>query len=466
MTGPAPAAPARERTAGRSSTARERDAAELRDAAESLTPTFMQRLKSGRLWVLIGLIALLVTAATIVIQGLGSGDDAGLLDPASPRPEGGKAIVEVMGAHGVDVRLASSLDEIAGLEPGANTTIVLQERGISLDDAQLQRLRDLGVAKIVLVTPGPRVLEGLGSQILPGGVVEGDDSAAIAAGGACDDPIATNAPEITSLGGSAYTAPDAPGLSTCYDVGDRGLVAIDTTGDTEIVAIGAAWNLTNEWVAYEGNAAMGIGLMADTEQLIWYTPGSGDIAAGDVPALDSLVPAWLTPAIILAFITGIGVMVWRGRRYGPLVAERLPVVVPASETMEGRARLYGRTGSRLRALDNLRIGTIGRLAKALALPQTTPAFEVAVAVAQTVRWPREQVLSILVEASPGSDGELVELSDHLLRLERACLAELAVPTEPTASGTASAPGTADAPTASGGPPAGNQPHQHHHEGDA
>ncbi len=37
---------------------------------------------------------------------------------------------------------------------------------------------------------------------------------------------------------------------------------------------------------------------------------------------------------------GIAAAFWRGRRFGPLVVENLPVTVRASETMLGRARLY------------------------------------------------------------------------------------------------------------------------------
>ncbi|GGA65072.1 hypothetical protein GCM10011490_14650 [Pseudoclavibacter endophyticus] len=450
MSGVAPAPPAE---TARSTTARARTAAEEREVADSLTPTLGQRLRSGRLWIMIGVIAVLVTGVTALLQGMANSGSDAPLDPSSPRPNGAKAVVEVMGSHGVDVELASSLDDVASATESAgaaNTTIVLRQRAVTLTQEQLAELLGLGAAKLVLITPGPPMLEALGTSIMPGGNLAGDGTQTVGAGAACDDPIATNAPEITQLGGSAYSVPESPGLSSCYLNDDRALVAIDASGTTEIVALGATANLTNEWAAYDGNAAMGIGIMGDTDQLIWYEPGSGDLATdGTLPPLSSLVPAWLTPAMVLLLATGIATMVWRGRRYGPLVAERLPVVVPASETMDGRARLYGRTGSRLRALDNLRIGTIGRLARSLALPATLPAHEVAVAVAQTVRRPRDEVFSILIEAVPANDGELVELSDHLLRLERACLDALAVPT--TASRGATPP-----------PPQPRQPH----EGDA
>ena len=47
------------------------------------------------------------------------------------------------------------------------------------------------------------------------------------------------------------------------------------------------------------------------------------------------------------------VALWKGRRLGPLVAEQLPVVVRASETVEGRGRLYRSRRARDRAADGV-----------------------------------------------------------------------------------------------------------------
>ena len=61
------------------------------------------------------------------------------------------------------------------------------------------------------------------------------------------------------------------------------------------------------------------------------------------------------------------VALWKGRRIGPLVAERLPVVVRASETVEGRGRLYRSRRARDRAADALRTATLQRLLPRLGL---------------------------------------------------------------------------------------------------
>jgi len=48
-------------------------------------------------------------------------------------------------------------------------------------------------------------------------------------------------------------------------------------------------------------------------------------------------------------IAAILAALWRGRRLGPVVAERLPVVVRAAETVEGHGHLYWSRRSRDRA---------------------------------------------------------------------------------------------------------------------
>jgi hypothetical protein len=89
--------------------------------------------------------------------------------------------------------------------------------------------------------------------------------------------------------------------------------------------------------------------------------------------------------------------------------------------MEGRARLYQRSSARLRALDSIRIGTIGRLGAAVGLPSTASVGEVCDAVAALTGTDRSIVRDLLVDAQPRTDAQLVSLSDRLARLESATL---------------------------------------------
>ena len=62
-------------------------------------------------------------------------------------------------------------------------------------------------------------------------------------------------------------------------------------------------------------------------------------------------------AVLLALV--------RARRLGPPVAEPLPVLVPAAESVTGRGRLYERIAAREASLDALRAAAIARMARVL-----------------------------------------------------------------------------------------------------
>jgi hypothetical protein len=111
--------------------------------------------------------------------------------------------------------------------------------------------------------------------------------------------------------------------------------------------------------------------------------------------------------------------IWRGRRFGPLVAERLPVTVRASETTEGRARLYARSRDALHAADRLRIGGLRRVARTLGLGPGASAIEISDAAAERLGWDSAVVRAILIDEVPATDAELVDLHDRLQILERA-----------------------------------------------
>ena len=149
------------------------------------------------------------------------------------------------------------------------------------------------------------------------------------------------------------------------------------------------------------------------------------------PDIAALTPGWVTPVMLLLLVVFVAAAVWRGRRFGPLVVENLPVVVRAGETREGRARLYQRSNARLRAADMLRIGAIGRLAQTAGLPSTASTQEVADAVAALTRRDRAAVHALLLDRIPRTDRDLIALSDDLAELEPAARAAVSPASGPT-----------------------------------
>lgn len=68
-------------------------------------------------------------------------------------------------------------------------------------------------------------------------------------------------------------------------------------------------------------------------------------------SLSDLIPENVHWTIWQLWLVVLLVALWKGRRIGPLVAEELPVVIRASETVEGRGRLYRSRRARDRAAD-------------------------------------------------------------------------------------------------------------------
>ena len=67
--------------------------------------------------------------------------------------------------------------------------------------------------------------------------------------------------------------------------------------------------------------------------------------------ITDLIPDRVTWIVWQLWLVGAAGRAVEGRRLGPLVAEDLPVVVRASETVEGRGRLYRSRRARDRAAD-------------------------------------------------------------------------------------------------------------------
>lgn len=376
---------------------------------EVLTPGVRRGLRRWLGWISLGVVGVLVILATLLLsRGAQSGTP---FDPESSAPNGTRALVEVLRDRGVDVRITDSLEDTRDAAlAAADTTLLLDESQVSLDYGAHLELRDLA-DRIVLMTPDYFALGDFAVAAAPAGQVEGGTEI----DADCDVPAVQAAGRVLADGTSYRINGAATG---CLESDDDafGLVQSEGGGRT-VTVLGLRDAFTNEHIGLDGNAALGLHLLGGAERLIWYTPGYDDLppTAAD-PSI--LQPRFQAALALLAGLLFVAAAVWRGRRFGPLVIERLPVTVPTSETMDGRARLYQRASARLRALDALRIGTVSRLATATGLPRTASVGEVIDAVAAVLGHDRAPLAALLVDADPQTDDELVRLSDQLLLLER------------------------------------------------
>jgi len=109
---------------------------------------------------------------------------------------------------------------------------------------------------------------------------------------------------------------------------------------------------------------------------------------------------------------------WRARLLGPLIAERLPVVVRASETVEGHARLYQARRARDRAASALREAMLAQVVPALGLVSGAPQEAVVAALSARSHLREPEVAELLYGPAPATDPDLVSLARNLDELER------------------------------------------------
>lgn len=352
---------------------------------------------------------LAVGLAVVVSSQLAPKGDTVPLSVHNAGPDGARAVSQILGRHGVTVKDAGSFNsalEALGGSPGA--TLLLYDRNGFLDDAQLDRLRAEAL-RVVVVTPRLNTLSALGSGIAQAGVVP-QSSPTLEPG--CLNADAEAAGTVSGESAFLYD-----GGEVCYrPPGATGGLLASTENGT-LAVLGSTAVFSNEGLDEHGHAALALRTLGRSPDLVWYLPGLGDVSSAESSAtLDDLAPEWVPFLGPWLAFTAVLAVIWRGRRLGPLVFEPLPVVVKAVETAEGRARLYHDAHAVDRARDNLRAGTLVRLARELRLGTGATADDVAEAAARHLARPGTRIRELLQE-HPRNESRLVQWSQELEKLE-------------------------------------------------
>ena len=377
--------------------------------ATTLTPTIRVATRRALFWIISAVSVVLI--AVIALATTGSSTKGVPFSATNAAPAGSKAIAEVLRERGVDVSVPTTLAGAkATLSGSTRSTLFLVDPNGHLDRTQLRALASRAEHVIVL-SPTYSQIAALAPEVGLAGVV-GRNS--LSAG--CDLPAARAAGRVSGTGSGFRVLDRGAHTTACFASGTDTFSVVDISRAAQhVTVIGTTDAFDNEHVAQRGNAALALTLLGDNDRLVWYLPTIDDSSASG-PTIAQLTPAWVGAASALLIVVAIAAAFWRGRRLGPLVIENLPVVVRASETMEGRARLYQRGAARLRALDSLRIGSISRLATQCGLPRLATVDDVIAAVAAITARDTAVIRSLLLTADPHSDRELVRLSDELLDL--------------------------------------------------
>lgn len=377
------------------------------------TPTIRSATRKSLFWILA--VVFVVLIAVIGLAFTGASKAGTPFSATNAGPTGSMAVAEVLRQQGVDVTVSGSLAATrTALDTTANSTLFLYDANRYLSEEQLRSVAALA-NHVVVLSPDFSQLTALAPEVGAAGVVNKKSLSSD-----CTSAAVNKAGVVTGAGNGYRLVVKDASATLCLGSGKNvfSLINIER-GTRTITVLGTTDALSNEHVADRGNAALALNLLGDNAKLVWYLPTIDDTAVSGEPSIAALTPPWVSSVMTLLVLVAIAAAFWRGRRMGPLVIENLPVVVRASETMEGRARLYQKGAARRRALDSLRIGAIDRLAVLCGLPRLATVEEVIGAVsAITARDPAD-IRSLLFEAVPGTDRDLVRLSDELLELERA-----------------------------------------------
>ncbi|MFB7466210.1 DUF4350 domain-containing protein [Streptomyces sp. NPDC056224] len=364
-----------------------------------------------------------LAAGGLALAALDSGTRHGMLDPRSADPSGSRAVAELLKDRGVTTRVVTTAREAADAA-GPRTTLLVTDPDVlgTTQRGVIRSAMDLSGGRTVLLAPGGHSLP----DLAPGVHTKGDaDSDTLAP--ACTLPAAASAGRAGTGGGLRYTTA-LPRATACYPTGGHPtllvLPAATPGGDT--VLLGSGTVLLNESLAEEGNASLALQLLGSRPDLVWYMPSLADsdpaTHSGEDENLFDLIPAGWYWALLQLLVAAVLAALWRARRLGPLVTEKLPVVIRASEATEGRARLYRKARARDRAATVLRAATRERLAALVGVPHAQAhdpsALTPGVSARLTGGPQARDVSGLLFGPTPSDDAALVALADHLDALER------------------------------------------------
>ena len=384
----------------------------------------------------------------------------GYLDPGNPGPQGTRALADLLAQRGQTVVRADSVaaalaaaragdpDAAADAGPGrqagpGHAPALVITSPYLLSRAQLADLARLP-GNVMVAEPDGAVLAALNRQAaVPAGTTgaagttgpAGTAGPQVTVAGAdevrpvppgCPLPAAAVAGDaamggvllrVSSAATTPAAAPAAAAAAECYRVDGHPTLVRYQAGGRTVTVLGSGVPLTNAALAHRGNAALTLNLLRGSPRIVWLVPSPPAISPAGQKSLFQEIPGPAYLVTLQLFVAAGLAALWRTRRLGPLVAEPLPVVVRASETVEGHGRLYRSRRSRGRAAAVLRDAARHRITARLALPAGADAGAVSAAVAAVTGRDPGAVQAILYGPVPGDDAALVALGQDIDALE-------------------------------------------------
>lgn len=353
---------------------------------------------------------LLVLAAVAIVASittyLTAPRPGGTMDPGATSPSGARALVTLLGEHGVEVVVAHTVADVERLTRGDSLLLVAQTQYLR-DDSLLNRLADVP-GDLLLVEPTSRTRAALTPNLRSGAAKQFSSQPD------CSLREANRAGTVRFGPSDAYRPRGDLQVTSCYG----GVLVRYVEAGRTITVVGSNDFMTNGGLLTEGNAALAMNLAGARPRLVWFAPSRVEGQKSTPSSISDLIPDNVTWIVWQLWLVVILVALWKGRRIGPLVAEEIPVVVRASETVEGRGRLYRSRRARDRAAEALRTATLQRLVPRLGAGSTSDPAAVVMTVARRSGADPEFVRYHLFGPPPTTDQDLLHLARALDDIER------------------------------------------------
>ena len=345
------------------------------------------------------------------------------LDPMNPKAEGSQALARVLARQDVDLTIVRTKKDLEKqLSKQENVTVVISDNRVGIGEGVPELLVSKKVRRSVVLAPTDEVLGQLKT-----------DMAILSEGMAVADPPS----HCNNLLGKARTVSKVGLMYTPMGVMPQGsfqcmsqpggaqVVLLPRTKDhpETLLLVSASW-FVNGSITEDDNAAAALAALSPTQNVVWYSPSESNTAAtgGIGFTTRDLLPNWVQPMMILLAWVFLLFAFWRGRRFGRLATEPLPVVVKASETTQSLGRMYAQACEPEPMIAALQEQLRPRLARALYLPSSAGQQALVSALARR-SGRKEQELLYLLYGSPTTESEMVSMARGLTALEQEVIRE-------------------------------------------
>ncbi|MCI9889645.1 hypothetical protein JT358_14440 [Micrococcales bacterium 31B] len=330
-------------------------------------------------------------------------------DPEGYGAKGARAVASILEDHGVDVTITRSTAATeTALEANPDAAIAVSGGAISVEN--LERVIEAAPQEIIVVAPEPWMIDVLG---LPATATPVPGAATCARE---DGPATISVRERRGLFPVGEGTSCAPVPAATLGAAGYAVLGVEQGGHTYTL-VATPSLLQNRNLASADNAAVALRTLGASDHLVWFVPGPADLV-GATPAsgVASLPREYFAALAGVAAVAVMALLCW-GRRFGRLVIEPLPVIVPQLETTLGRSRLYQRSRDLSHAASILRSAARLRIRRALHLPQSCEQRELVRAVTARTGIAAATLNDLLYAASVTTDAELVNLAQDLQTLE-------------------------------------------------